>query len=238
MTLFQQRSTEKELLDAPAIPKEALYQNLKELHSINVLLGGYDVIYAGFKKLLASMPHRTIKVLDIGSGGGDTLRMIHRKYASAYQLSLSGVDMKQDCIAYAKSNCSALAIEFIASDYRDLLGEALNYDIITASLFCHHLSDDDIVELLKWMHQNAKEGIIINDLERHYMAYYSIKWLTRLFSSSYLVKNDAPLSVLRSFKRKELEALLQRAGIAHYSIQWKWAFRWLICIKTKQGHAL
>jgi len=232
MSIFDKRSTDKELLDAPDIPRAALYQNLKELHTINTLLGGYDVIYDGFRSLLSSLSKRDIKILDIGSGGGDTLRMIDRKYSKKYQLSLSGVDMKRDCIAYARDNCSGRDIKFIESDYRNLLGEALDYEIITASLFCHHLPDGEIVELLKWMRQNAKEGIIINDLERHYLAYHSIKWLTRLFSSSYLVKNDAPLSVLRSFKRKELEDLLKLAGINNYSIKWKWAFRWLICIKT------
>lgn len=232
--MFDQRSYQKELLDNPVIPKKDLYKNLKELHTINYLLGGYDVIYDGFRRLLSIGSGHIINVLDIGSGGGDTLRMIDKKFSKKCQLSLTGVDLKRDCIDYARDNCSDHKIEFIESDYRDLLSETEGYDIITASLFCHHLEDEDIVELLKWMHQNARLGIIINDLERHFLAYYSIKWLTRLFSSSYLVKNDAPLSVLRAFKRRELEELLNRAGIENYTITWKWAFRWLVCIKIEE----
>jgi hypothetical protein len=45
------------------------------------------------------------------------------------------------------------------------------------------------------------------------------------------VKNDAPLSVLRGFKKKELEEVLKKAGITDYSIHWKWAFRWLIIVR-------
>ncbi len=232
--MFSTRSTQKELLDDPVIPKEALYKNLRELHTINTLLGGYDVIYDGMRRLLSSNPKQTLKVLDIGSGGGDTLRMIHKKFAKKNDLSLTGVDLKQDCIDYSRKNCESEKIEFIKSDYRDLLGHASDYDIITASLFCHHLTNDEIVELLQWMSQNARVGIVINDLERHFLAYYSIKWLTGLFSSSYLVKNDAPLSVLRAFKRKEWEELLRQAGIKNYSITWKWAFRWLVVIKNQE----
>ena len=81
------------------------------------------------------------------------------------------------------------------------------------------------------MHQNAEKGFFIADLHRHPLAYYSIKWLTGLFSKSYLVKNDAPLSVLRGFSRKEWESLLTKAGIKNYSIRWKWAFRWLIIVE-------
>jgi ubiquinone/menaquinone biosynthesis C-methylase UbiE len=176
-----------------------------------------------------------LKVLDIGSGGGDTLRMIDKTFGKNYELSLTGVDLKKDCIDYARENCSKYDITFIESDYRNLLAVDQDYDIITASLFCHHLTDNEIVELLKWTKQNARAGILINDLERHFLAYYSIRWLTKLFSSSYLVKNDAPLSVLRSFKRNEIVELLDRAGIRNYTIKWKWAFRWLIVIKVNEA---
>jgi hypothetical protein len=52
-----------------------------------------------------------------------------------------------------------------------------------------------------------------------------------LFSKSYLVKNDAPLSVLRGFSRNEWKILMEKAGIKNYKIKWKWAFRWLILVE-------
>ncbi len=78
------------------------------------------------------------------------------------------------------------------------------------------------------MKENAKLGFFINDLQRHPLAYYSIKYITKFFSKSYLVKNDAPLSVLRGFKKDEWKGIFEKAGIINYSIQWKWAFRYLI----------
>jgi hypothetical protein len=78
------------------------------------------------------------------------------------------------------------------------------------------------------MKENSNIGFFINDLHRHSLAYYSIKWLTALFSGSYLVKNDAPLSVARGFKKKEWDNIFKAAGISNYKIQWKWAFRYLI----------
>jgi hypothetical protein len=82
------------------------------------------------------------------------------------------------------------------------------------------------------MSKNAALGFFINDLHRHAFAYYSIRALTRLFSKSYLVKNDAPLSVLRGFKKKEFISLLNQAGIPNYTIRWRWAFRWLIIVRS------
>lgn len=233
--MFKVRSYKKELLDNSGIPKEDLYQNLSELNIINSLLGGYNVILSGIKKLIALKTREEIYVLDIGSGGGDTLKSIDKKFNQKHSLQLTGVDLKEDCITYAKENCKGHNIQFIHSDYRELQSDSTEYDIITASLFCHHLNDEEIVALLKWMYCNAKLGIVINDIHRHFLAYHSIRLLTHFFSSSYLVKNDAPLSVLRAFTKKELIELINNAGISDYSITWKWAFRWMVCIKTAKN---
>ncbi|WP_431211923.1 hypothetical protein ACQ86N_40085 [Puia sp. P3] len=85
------------------------------------------------------------------------------------------------------------------------------------------------------MDRNAGTGWFINDLHRHPLAWGSIRLLTRLFSGSYLVKNDAPLSVLRGFSRSEWQRILQAAGIGGYTLRWKWAFRWLV-VRKKGPH--
>ena len=85
-----------------------------------------------------------------------------------------------------------------------------------------------MTEILTWMKQHSTVGFFINDLHRHPLAYYSIKWLTGLFSKSYMVKNDAPLSVLRGFKRGELETFNVQCSILNAQLKWKWAFRWLL----------
>jgi hypothetical protein len=86
--------------------------------------------------------------------------------------------------------------------------------------------DEDLVFMLHWMKQNSRVGFFINDLHRHPLAFYSIQFLTRVFSKSYLVKNDAPLSVKRGFKKKEWKELFDLAGIHNFDCQWRWAFRW------------
>ncbi|MBA2500477.1 MAG: SAM-dependent methyltransferase, partial [Chitinophagaceae bacterium] len=57
------------------------------------------------------------------------------------------------------------------------------------------------------------------------------KYITRFFSNSYLVKNDAPVSVARSFRTKDWQHLFQQAGIDAYDISWQWAFRFLVSCK-------
>lgn len=251
------RSYQAELLDNEDIPTADLYQNLRELDFINRYLGGHSVVLDGIKyfvyikqniisenliktiksnnseNAIISNYFENIKIYEIGSGGGDNLRAIGRflnKKKIAYRLG--GVDLKEDCVKFAKKNEGKDSeIKYEIADYQLATFPDGQPDVIFNSLFCHHFRDEDLVKMLRWMHKNAKIGFVIADLHRHPLAYYSIKWLTGLFSKSYLVKNDAPLSVLRGFTRNEWEILLEKAGIKNYKIKWKWAFRWLILVE-------
>ncbi len=173
-----------------------------------------------------------INIFEIGSGGGDNLRAISdflKEKKIHHQLG--GVDLKEDCVRFAESFKSKLKIDYQIADYQLVTFPDGQPHVIFNSLFCHHFDDEALVKMLQWMHANSQVGFVIADLHRHPLAYYSIKWLTALFSKSYLVKNDAPLSVLRGFTRSEWGILLEKAGIQHYKIKWKWAFRWLILVE-------
>jgi len=224
------RWDKKELLDEDGIPFTDIQQNMKELNAINTYLGGHAVSLSGLKKLIYSTYRgNRITVCEIGCGGGDNLLAI-ANWCRQNNISVNfiGIDIKPACIGFARQQCSTLDAKWIASDYAAVDFGDEKPAIIFSSLFCHHFKEDELVQMLRWMKVNATTGFFINDLHRHPLAYYSIKFITRLFSKSYLVKNDAPLSVARGFKKKEWQQLLAWAGIKNYSLQWKWAFRHLI----------
>ncbi len=221
--MFRHRSLQKELLDRDDIPSADLFQNLRELDFINHWLGGYNISFAALKRVLQK--GRRYTLVDIGCGGGDTLKRIASWNKKAgFALDLYGVDLKADCIAYAEENLKNATVALICDDYRNTYQHLQTIDIIHACLFCHHLTDDELIELVRFALQH-RAVLVINDLERNPLAHYSIKFLTQLFSKSYLVKNDAPLSVLRGFKKKEWLEILKEAGAEHFSVRNKWAFR-------------
>lgn len=230
---FSQRSYEAELMDAPNIPRELLFQNLSELDLVNRTLGGHSTTIAGMKQLLKDKD-KTYHIVDIGCGGGDAMKqMAAWAKKNGRKVKLTGVDMNADCIAYMKEFCKEIpGVDGKVLDYRDYLKQESDADIIHCSLFCHHLKDEELVELFGYLDRYSKLGFIINDLHRHWFAYHSIKFLTRILNGSTLVKNDAPLSVLRGFKKKELEQLLEKAGVKNYEMKWKWAFRYLVIGKN------
>jgi 2-polyprenyl-3-methyl-5-hydroxy-6-metoxy-1,4-benzoquinol methylase len=224
---FVTRSFEKEYLDSDNIETKDLYRNLFELDVINKFLGGYNASVKGLGDILKTQ--KQIKtILDIGFGGGDSIKQLSL-FSDKLNLGLFfyGVDLKVDCLNYAKNNLLEFnSTELICDDYRNISSELLKkVDVIHCSLFLHHLTDDEIVDLFKFIKKNNCV-VLINDLHRHWFAYYSIKFFTQLFSKSYLVKNDAPLSVKRGFKKHELISLIKKAGFNDYTIKWTWAFRY------------
>lgn len=232
---FSNRSNESELLDAPNIPAELLFQNLKELDFINQTLGGHSVTIAGIKQLLTDK-NKIYHIVDIGCGGGDAMKSIAVwAKKNDYKVKLTGVDYNSDAINYMKCYCKDYPeIDGVNNDYRFFLKNDNTVDIIHCSLFCHHLKDDELIELFTCIKQYAKIGFVINDLHRHWFAYYSIKFLTRLLNGSSLVRNDAPLSVLRGFKKIELKKLFEKAEINNCNMKWMWAFRYLIIYRNEE----
>lgn len=232
---IDKRSYQAELLDADDIPQELLFQNLRELDIVNHYLGGHQITFAGLKKLLPKntikSSDKTIYIVDIGCGSGDTLVQI-AKWAKKQGISvqLIGVDLKADVIIYAKEHCKDYDnIQFIETDYRDIEKHLPQIpDIFICSLFCHHLTEQQLFPLLQFMQAKSRIGFIINDLHRNILAYFGIKLLTILGNGSILVRNDAPLSVWRGFHKTELVEILQEAKITNFEVQWQWAFRYLV----------
>jgi 2-polyprenyl-3-methyl-5-hydroxy-6-metoxy-1,4-benzoquinol methylase len=225
------RSYEPELLDGQDIPFEEIRSNMRELETINSLLGGHRITLKAFRRLAGRS--RFLHVCEIGCGGGDNLKMIHRWCRKkGITLNVTGIDINANCIAYARENCAEITgARWIVSDYRtaELPDKP---DIIFNSLFCHHFSDDGVAEIFLWMRRHARIGSFINDLHRHALAYHSIHWLTALFSRSRLVRHDAPLSVRRGFRKEELKRMMDKSLDGHamkpYALEWQWAFRWML----------
>lgn len=236
MTLSQ-RSYKKELLDGNNIPFYDIRKNMEELNFINRYLGGHKITLEGFKQLTGKK--KELVVCEIGCGGGDNLGAIYNWCNKRnIKVSFIGIDIKKECIEFAKTRTKLSAVtKWITSDYRTA-HFSTRPDIIFSSLFCHHFTTEELVSQFKWMKENSALGFFINDLHRNPAAYYSIKFLTKIFSSSYLVKNDAPLSVARGFIKSELEQLCFASKTTPAKILWKWAFRYLIIYKHEQQRSI
>ena len=230
---FSERSADAEVMDDLTCSGQVVHQTLRELDTINDLLGGNYVTIDGVATILDGTSSYSVKLADLGCGSGDMLKRI-RKWSkkNGYHPELTGIDANPHIVAYAKVNTPPeCEIEYKTLDIFSEDFKRKKFDIVTATLFFHHFTDEQLIRFFQQLKGQVKIGIIINDIHRHWLAYYSIKLLTAIFSKSSMVKNDGPLSVLRAFKKQELINILEKAGLKFYTIKWMWAFRWQIIIR-------
>ena len=211
---------------------EVVIQTLKELDYINRKLGGNHISIQSLDQLIPNHIGE-VSIIDLGCGGGDILiEMAEWGRKKNIKLRLLGIDANPTIIDYARDNCQGYQeISFEVINIWSEEFSARKFDIYHSSLFTHHFTEEELIKLFSLCYRNCSIGIIDNDLQRHWFAYYSIKWLTGLFSSSRMVQNDAAISVQRGFHQAELVRILKRAGIQEFRINWRWAFRWQVVVQ-------
>jgi len=225
---FSYRSNDLEIMDDLNCEGEVVNQTLREIAYINKTLGGNGVTLSGISKLLNGKSG-DFTIADLGCGGGEMLSYVH-SWGKKKQLDfqLTGFDANPNIIGFAREN--EKGYNFLCENVLSPSFFNKKFDIITCTLFTHHFSSFQLAKAISHWIGQITTGIVINDLHRHPLAYYSIKLLTSLFSKSAMVKYDAPLSVLRGFTKREWEEILQGAGVKNYRIKWRWAFRWEVVI--------
>lgn len=227
------RSSASEQLDDFSLSGIELNKALDKIASINRLLGGNQVTLSGVITLMKSVTvDRAFKIIDIGCGNGDMLRALAvyaRKKGLCFELT--GIDANAAAIKYAIALSQEFPeIKYVCSDFLTSAGQE-KYDIVLCTLTLHHFSNDQIEGLLTIFKQKALLGIVINDLHRHRLAYYLFKMICFVFNLSELSRNDGLVSILRGFKRKDLNKFSQHIK-STVTIRWKWAFRYQWIIPT------
>jgi 2-polyprenyl-3-methyl-5-hydroxy-6-metoxy-1,4-benzoquinol methylase len=226
------RSSEMEIMDDFTMEGVLFRDTLDKLEIINRFLGGNSVTIKGLKKLLKNQSkNKTITIVDLGCGNGDVLRDVSKfGRKNNYSFKLIGIDANPAAIDYARelskeySELSFKTIDVLSEDFKKQ-----SYNIVLCTLFLHHLKNEELISFLKKTTENATIGVVVNDLHRHKLAYYLFK-LIGFFIKNKMVRQDGLTSVLRAFKRKDLENIAKEIKV-HFSIEWKWAFRYLWIMK-------
>lgn len=213
---LQIRHLVPEQMDADDADPRELAKALRFIRRINWLLRYNASMVKAVGSLIQTVPDdgRPLAVLDVAAGSGDLLVALRRWSGSTRRpLDLIGLDRHATTVDLgSNSDAASACVRFIRGDAIALPFDDQSVDIVTSTLFLHHLPEDVAVAALREMKRVARHGIVVADLIRDRRAYAWITLFT-LFASG-MVKHDARASVAHAFTLDEARSLAARAGLA------------------------
>lgn len=218
--MFEQRSKEPERIDTGDYTPAEYETFLREIAFINRYFGDKRALEKSLLCEIESSELREFSVLDVGCGSGELLRII-AEFAerSGRAASLIGVDVNPI------SSAATYEWSRDVSEIVSIQGDALqlpfadgSVDYAISSLFFHHLTDEQIVSVLREMSRVARRGIVVIDLHRDPVPYVGYKIFCFVFRISELVRHDGSLSIKKGFRPAELVSLANAAGLTAASV--------------------
>jgi ubiquinone/menaquinone biosynthesis C-methylase UbiE len=205
-----------EYLDGTLDDPTTLAGNLRDLRRVNRWLGGIDLSAAAIEALAA---HRAeVTMLDVGTGGADIpLALLDRARRRGRGLAIVGLDSRPEVLAAAAIATPGLAaaegLDLHVGDGRSLPFPDRSFDVVHSSLLMHHLEPPEATALLGEMARVARLGVVVNDLDRSRIGLLGA-WLGgHVLTRNRYTRNDAPLSVRRAYRPREMADLLRSAGL-------------------------
>lgn len=215
-------------MDDPNIAPADHHAALRGLRRLNTLSDSVGIVWGPIRDLAKQTPDKVLSVLDIATGAGDVPLALHRKAKhKGTNLQLAGCDFSEQALGFAR-----IAAEQQQADVQwfqhDALGdEALEqYDVVICSLFLHHLTQEQAIELLKRMATAARQMVIVNDIERSRLGWWLVQVGAHLLTRSSVVHTDASLSIKAAFTVTEAKELANLAGLESARIQRRFPCRY------------
>jgi Methyltransferase domain len=199
--LARERVIVPEMLDHA--PPDVARASLRDLARVNRFLGGYYVLGRLFSSIVK--PADSFSVLDIGAASGDMGAAIRRRYPRALVTSL---DYKGDHLAQA-------ADPKVVADAFRLPFPPASFDFVFSSLFLHHFTNDQVVELFRSFRGLARRAVLAIDLDRGPLAYHFLPKTRWLFGWHDITISDGQISVAAAFQKDELLAIALHAGLSN-----------------------
>jgi ubiquinone/menaquinone biosynthesis C-methylase UbiE len=231
------RVTSAEWLDDDRGTPAEIQSSLDDLWRINRRLGGVSSNLRLLERFFARHGSRPALLLDVGAGDGRLAAHLCRETAQRGRPAQFVVlDRRATHLAVGRPVDAGLLP--VAGDALELPFAPESFDAVMCNLFLHHFSGAGAERLLQSLAAVAREAVLVNDLERHWMPYVFIS-CAYPFARSRLTRHDGPASVRQAYTRLELAALARAAGFEDFEVLRLPAFRLgLLLWKTRKNPSI
>jgi 2-polyprenyl-3-methyl-5-hydroxy-6-metoxy-1,4-benzoquinol methylase len=224
---LESRHLTPELMDDPGIDPAEHRKALCALARLNRISHADRLLWEPIARLAMVPGHPPLRILDIATGSGDLpLALAAHAHKAGIHLSIAGCDVSATALEEARRRAAAAGqeMEFLRCDV--LEGEVPSgYDVITCSLFMHHLTEEQVVDVLYRMRCAAQRMVLVSDLRRCLAGYLLAAYASSFFTRSRIAQVDARKSVRAAFTPDEFAALAAEAGLDSATLECRWPCR-------------
>lgn len=213
------RRPSQELLDTDAGSPREVSDSLLDLRWFNRWFGGIATVSEMVGTVARSRNATRLTLLEVASGEGFVPKTVERRArTNGIELNVTLLDR---ITAHLPSNG---LMPKIAADAMALPFRAGAFDLVSSSLFVHHLSPEEAVLHLRDALRVCRAAVLVHDLVRHPLHLAFALAGSPLYRSR-LTRNDAPASVRQAYTPAEMQGFCRQAGAVNVEVHRHFFFR-------------
>jgi ubiquinone/menaquinone biosynthesis C-methylase UbiE len=206
-----------ELLDTDSGTPGEIAGSLADLRWFNQRFGGIGTAESMIRCVAAKLGVSCLSLLEVAAGSG------YVPVAARQHLQSDGLRLEITLLDRAASHLNggnpAVVGDALALPFPDS-----SFDLVSSTLFAHHLGPADIVQFVDEGLRVCRGAVLINDLVRHPL-HLAIAYLGSPLYRSRITRHDAPASVRQAYTEGEMRALLAQTKAARVEITRHYLFR-------------
>jgi ubiquinone/menaquinone biosynthesis C-methylase UbiE len=206
-----------ELLDTDSGTPAEIAASLGDLRRINRWFGGVATTEGMIRRATRGISASSLSLLEVAAGSG-YVPEIARERLLKYGLNLQ-VTLLDRAASHLNGDNQAVAGDALALPFRDT-----SFDLVSCTLFAHHLSPEEFVQFVDEALRVCRVAVLINDLVRHPL-HLSLVYAGLPLYHSRITRHDAPASVRQAYTPEEMQAMVARTRAAHMEIHRHYLFR-------------
>jgi ubiquinone/menaquinone biosynthesis C-methylase UbiE len=209
------RQPTPELLDTDSGTPSEVAASLRDLRWFNRWFGG---VSTGSRLLqIAAGDSNALSVLEVAAGDGFLSKALQKRLPQIH-LEVTLLDRAPSHLP--RNN----GIRTVGGDALTLPFQDSAFDIVSSSLFVHHLQPDDVVLFVREALRVCRVAVLVNDLVRHPL-HLAVAYAGLPLYRSRLTRNDAPASVRQAYTEREMRNLLEQTGARRIEVHRQYFFR-------------
>jgi ubiquinone/menaquinone biosynthesis C-methylase UbiE len=223
------RRPTRELLDDDLGTAAEIAASLQDLRWFNRWFGGISTTQNLFEDIAEKSRSAQFTVLDLASGEGYVLRTVAR------ELQRKGIQLHLTLLDRAASHLPVNgAAPKVAADALKLPFRDSAFDLVSCSLFLHHLSPEQAVQFAREALRVCSTAVLVHDLVRHPL-HLALAYVGLPLYRSRITRNDAPASVWQAYTSAEVAAFFRKARVAQVTVKQQFLYRMGVLAQKPQS---